>query len=195
MKFKILKFKKVTSTNDVAINLIKKKKYENGCVYADVQTKGRGSHGKKWVSDKGNLFGSVFFLLKENYPSFHEFAVINPVIISAVIQKFCHIKGVTLKWPNDLLVNKKKICGILQELVTFNNRKFLIVGIGINIISNPNINTKYQTTNILDETQKKPPIKKLIKLITLSYEGFFLNLKSYNYISLKKLADSMVVNK
>ena len=83
----------------------------------------------------------------------------------------------------------------MQELVTFNNRKFLIVGIGINIISNPNINTKYQTTNILDETQKKPPIKKLIKLITLSYEGFFLNLKSYNYISLKKLADSMVVNK
>ena len=64
MKFKIFKFKKVTSTNDVAINLIRKKKKEIGCVYADIQTKGRGTHGKKWISNKGNFFGSIFFPLK-----------------------------------------------------------------------------------------------------------------------------------
>ena len=53
MKFKIFKFGRVSSTNDVAINLIKKDKKESGCVYADIQTKGRGTRGKKWVSKKG----------------------------------------------------------------------------------------------------------------------------------------------
>ena len=61
MRFEIFKFESVTSTNDTAINLIKEKKKEIGCVYASTQTKGRGTHGRKWVSDKGNLFGSIFF--------------------------------------------------------------------------------------------------------------------------------------
>jgi len=56
MKFEIFKFENVTSTNDIAINLIKKEQKETGCVYAETQTKGRGTHGKEWISDKGNLF-------------------------------------------------------------------------------------------------------------------------------------------
>ena len=81
----------------------------------------------------------------------------------------------------------------MQELITLNDKKFLIVGIGINIVSNPNINKRYHTTNILLETKKKPTIKKLVKLITLSYENFFFNLKSYDYGNLKKIADSMAI--
>ena len=61
MKFKIFKFKSVTSTNDVSIDLIKEKKETIGCVLAETQTKGRGTHGKSWISDKGNLFSSIFF--------------------------------------------------------------------------------------------------------------------------------------
>ena len=61
MKFEIFKFNSVTSTNDIAISLIKEKKKESGCVFAEVQTKGRGTHGKKWISKKGNFFGSIFF--------------------------------------------------------------------------------------------------------------------------------------
>ena len=64
MKFEIFKFENVTSTNDVAINLIKEKQKEIGCVYTDTQTKGRGTHGREWISDKGNLFGSIFFPLE-----------------------------------------------------------------------------------------------------------------------------------
>ena len=115
MKFKIFKFKSVTSTNDVAINLIQKEKKEIGCVYADNQTKGRGTHGKKWISDKGNLFGSIFFPLENNYPPFNEFSIISPVIISDVIKHFCDKKNVSLKFPNDVFVNGKKICGVLQD--------------------------------------------------------------------------------
>ena len=194
MKFEILKFESVTSTNDIAINLIKEEQKEFGCVHADIQTKGRGTHGREWISDKGNFFVSVFFPLKNNYPPFNEFATINPIIISDVIKHFCKKENINLKFPNDVLVNGKKICGILQELITLNSKKFLIIGIGVNVISNPNINNKYQATNILLETRRKPSIKKIINLIILSYEKFFFNLNSYNYKDFKKKAEMMVSN-
>ena len=123
MKFKIFKFKQVTSTNDLAIRIIKKNKNEIGCIYADEQTKGRGTHGKQWISKKGNLFASIFFPLKNSYPPFNEFSIINPVLISSVIRRICK-KNISIKWPNDVLLNKKKICGILQELITLNEKKF-----------------------------------------------------------------------
>ena len=194
MKFEIFKFESVTSTNDIAINLIKEQQKETGYVYADTQTKGRGTHGKEWVSDKGNLFGSIFFPLKNNYPSFNEFSTINPIIISDVIKHFCEKKNINLKFPNDIFVNRKKICGILQELIVSNSKKFLIIGIGVNIVSNPNVNNIYQATNILLETQKKPRINEIIDLIISSYEKFFIDLNSYNYEHFKKKADSMALN-
>ena len=193
MKFEIFKFENVTSTNDVAIHLIKKGEKEIGCVYAGAQTKGRGTRGKKWVSTKGNFFGSIFFPLKNNFPPFNEFSTINSLLISDVIKHFCNRKKINLKFPNDILVNGKKICGILQEIIVSNSKKFLIIGVGINIISSPDINEKYKTTNILFETRKKPKIKEIIDLIISSYEEFFVNLDSYNYEQFKKKAELMAV--
>ena len=194
MKFEIFKFENVTSTNEVAINLIKEKQKEIGCVYADTQTKGRGTHGRTWVSDKGNLFGSIFFPLEDNYPPFNEFSIINPIIISDVIKHFCYKENVNLKFPNDVFVNRKKICGVLQETITLGNRKFLIIGIGVNIVSNPDINDEYQATNIFFETKKKPKIKEIIHLIISSYEKFFVDLNLYNYTSFIKKAESIALN-
>jgi BirA family biotin operon repressor/biotin-[acetyl-CoA-carboxylase] ligase len=194
MKFKIFKFNKVTSTNDKAINLITKKNIISGCVYAYIQTKGRGTYGKKWISKKGNFFGSIFFPLKINYPTFDEFSTINPIIIYNVIKKFCTKQNISLKFPNDILINKKKICGILQEVITLKDRKFLIIGIGLNVISSPNLNKKYLSTNILYETQTNPGIQKITNQITHSYEKFFLNLKSYDYSSFKKKAKMLAAN-
>ena len=135
MRFKFFKYKIVTSTNDVAINLIRGDRKEIGCVYAESQTKGRGTHGNEWVSEKGNLFASLFFPLKDRHPPFNEFSIINSIIVSNVIKHFCKTQKINLKFPNDIFVNKKKICGILQEHIILNAKKFLLIGIGINIIS------------------------------------------------------------
>ena len=116
MKFKIFKFESVTSTNDVAINLIKKEQKEFGCVYAGNQTKGRGTHGRKWISIKGNFFVSIFFPLKNNYPPFNEFSIINPIIISGVIKHFCEKKNIKLKFPNDIFVNRRKFAAYCKNL-------------------------------------------------------------------------------
>ena len=194
MFIQINNYSKVTSTNDIAISLIKEKKKESGCIFAEVQTKGRGTHGKRWISKKGNFFGSIFFPLKDDYPPFNEFFVISPIIVSEIIEKFCVGKKISFKWPNDLLINGKKICGILQEIVTLNKNKFLIIGIGINVISSPDINIEYKATNILKETKKKPHINEIINLMISSYEKFFVNLSSYNFVNFKKKAEIMADN-
>jgi len=65
-----------------------------------------------------------------------------------------------MKSGNDLLIDKKKICGILQEKITKFNKKYLIVGIGINLIKNPNLKN-YPTTNLYELLNKKIPKKKI----------------------------------
>ncbi len=191
MKFKVFKFVEVTSTNDMAIDLIKEKKIEFGFVYSETQTKGKGTHGRKWISEKGNLFGTIFFNLRNDYPTIDEFTTINPVIISSVIEQYCDKRNISFKKPNDIFVNKKKICGILQEVITHNNKKFLIIGIGINVVNNPLIKIKFKATNLFDESKKSPTIMELIELIISSYEKFFLNLNQYKYINFKKKAKAI----
>ena len=192
MKFKVYKYKSLTSTNDEAISCIKDKKINFGFIFAQIQTKGRGTKGNKWISLKGNLFGSIFFPLKENYPTFHEFTFITPIIIYDVIKSFCINSSLSLKWPNDILMNKKKICGILQEVITKNNLNYLIIGTGINLIKNPKISDT-ETTNIYKETNVNIKKEIIIKKIIHSYESFFEKINKYKFDNYKKKANTLSI--
>ena len=64
MIYKIFNFKKVNSTNDIAIKKVKKG-FARGLVQAEFQKKGRGQRGKKWISYKGNLFITIFFKINK----------------------------------------------------------------------------------------------------------------------------------
>ena len=172
MSFKKFFYKKVGSTNDLAIKKIKLG-ITKGIIIADYQKKGRGQHGKKWLSFKGNLFITIFFKIKDNI-NIKKISILNCKIIKQTLFKFIK-KKISIKPPNDLLINKKKICGILQEIKFNNEVKFLIIGIGINLIKNPKIKN-YPTTNILKETGFK--VKKLI--LTKNIEkNYIKNLKLF----------------
>ena len=124
MKLKKYQFKKVKSTNDVAIKKIKSG-IRSGIVLTETQTKGRGQYGKKWISYKGNLFMSIFFEINIS-TSIKDITYKNCEIIRKSIQKFTK-KKIKIKPPNDLIINKEKICGILQETFFKNKKKFIIV--------------------------------------------------------------------
>ena len=70
----------------------------------------------------------------------------------------------------------------------------LIIGFGINIVSHPKIDNKYKATNIFIESKIKPSIKDIIIQIIFSYEKFFLNLQSYNFLKFKKRAGLIKLN-
>ena len=193
MKFKIFKYNTVNSTNEKAIELIKKKKYNNGFIYAVLQKKGRGRYGRKWISKKGNLFGTIFFPLRKNYPSFEEFSLINPILNIDVLSKYCGEKNIFFKSPNDIYFNKKKICGILQEVIVQDTKKYLIVGIGINLLSNPK-EKNYQSTNIYKETRQKPKQLEIVNKIKIRYEQFFFNIDLYKFLNFKLKSEKLLLN-
>ncbi len=165
MKFKKFFYKKVNSTNDLAIKKIKTG-IAQGIIVADYQKKGRGQHGKKWLSFKGNLFITIFFKIKHNI-NIEKITILNCKIIKKILLKYIK-KTISIKAPNDLLINKKKICGILQEIKFNNEAKFIVIGVGINLIKNPKIKN-YPTTNILSETGFKVKKNDLIKNIEKNY--------------------------
>jgi len=165
MIFKKFFYKKVNSTNDLAIKKIKNG-ISQGIIVADYQKKGRGQHGKKWLSFKGNLFITIFFKIKDNI-NIKKITILNCKIIKKILLKYIK-KTISIKAPNDLLINKKKICGILQEIKFNNEAKFIVIGVGINLIKNPKIKN-YPTTNILSETGFKVKKNDLIKNIEKNY--------------------------
>ena len=165
MIFKKFFYKKVNSTNDLAIKKIKTG-ITQGIIIADYQKKGRGQHGKKWLSFKGNLFITIFFKIKENI-NIKKITILNCKIIKKVLFQFIK-KTIVIKPPNDLFINKKKICGILQEIKFNNKSKYIVIGIGINLIKNPEIKN-YPTTNIFKETGFKVKKYDLIRNIEKNY--------------------------
>jgi BirA family biotin operon repressor/biotin-[acetyl-CoA-carboxylase] ligase len=126
-------------------------------VTADTQLSGKGQYGKKWISNKGNLFVSFFHEIKNINISLSTLTKINCLLVKKTIEKY-YKKKIVFKKPNDLLINKKKISGILQEIISVSGNKFLIVGIGVNLIKSPKIKN-YPTTNLSELINK--PINKI----------------------------------
>tara|TARA_Y100000590_G_scaffold306947_1_gene346448 strand:- start:1490 stop:2029 length:540 start_codon:yes stop_codon:yes gene_type:complete len=159
MKFKIFKFKKVKSTNNTAIRIIKSSNFDYGMVISEIQNSGRGQYGKKWISYKGNLFVSFFYKLKNLTISLSQLTTINCLLVKKILSIY-YKKEIIFKKPNDLLINKKKVCGILQETISKFDKKYLIVGIGVNLIKSPNIKN-YPTTNLYNLINKKIKKRKI----------------------------------
>ena len=169
MKFKIFRFKKVNSTNNTAIRIIRNSNLNYGMVISEMQNNGRGQYGKKWISYKGNLFISFFYNIENFTISLKKLTYINCILVKKLLSHYYKNK-IILKKPNDLLIDRKKICGILQETLISRKKKFLIVGIGINLIESPKLKN-YPTTNLFSLINKKISKKKIENEIKKIFES------------------------
>jgi BirA family biotin operon repressor/biotin-[acetyl-CoA-carboxylase] ligase len=126
-------FGEVSSTNSALVRLAKAGAQEGAVVLAEGQTAGRGRLGKIWFSPPGmNLYASVLFRPPITPSEVAVFSFIAPLALADAIQE----EGVepAIKWPNDILVAKKKVAGILAESVAQGNRvDFVILGVAVNL--------------------------------------------------------------
>ena len=102
-------------------------------VIADMQTSGRGRVGREFVSLRGkNLTFSVVLHPELPLGEIQVLSLLAGVAVSRVLEKY--LNKIRLKWPNDVLVCEKKICGILLEAITISEKSFpvLVMGIGLN---------------------------------------------------------------
>ncbi len=123
-------FKETESTNIIAREIANM--VEEGCVViAETQTRGRGRMERKWFSPEGGIWLSI--ILKPKIESWHvpRITILAGVCVAKVIRSYG--LEARIKWPNDVLINEKKVCGILTELeAEIDQVEYCVVGIGIN---------------------------------------------------------------
>lgn len=135
----IIRLKEIDSTNSYLKDKSELLQRNGLVVIAEMQVSGRGRAGRKFTSVKGN---NVTFsvVLHPNLPleEIQIFALLAGVAVARVLENY--VKNIRLKWPNDVLVNEKKICGILLETINIPDHSFpvLIMGIGLNTKGCPN---------------------------------------------------------
>ena len=169
-----------SSTNDVAIKNAKKGKPEGTSYLSYLQTKGRGRNNNKWESMKGNLFLSVIFRPTINKVKWHQLSLIIGLSIFETLIKLGVNKNIIeLKWPNDVLVHKRKISGVLLE--SFND--FVVAGIGLNISKTPKNEIKWNTTKLYDHIDNDFSLKYIanmvLKIIFKNYSIW--EIKGFNF--------------
>ena len=187
--------KKVNSTMDE----IKKECYKsnlNTILMAYTQTCGRGRNNNTWVSNLGNLFLSI---------KLNTFKISNPLILNYIIGIVVYDTiifflekntNLYIKWPNDLLINKKKIAGILVDSISKGNKIIeLYIGIGINAKIAPS-NLDYETTCLKNENTIKISRKKILSKLIFYFnywESAFKN-KNSAYIIKCWMKRSLPIN-
>ena len=184
MKLKKFNFKIVNSTNDLAIQIIKNTNNKSGIVIAERQKKGRGQYGKKWTSFKGNLFISIFFQINKVQLTLKDLTKVNCLLVKKLLSNF-YCGKITIKKPNDLLIKKMKISGILQEILTKSGEKFIVIGIGINLIKSPSIKG-YLTTDLFNLTGVKINPNNAVLKIKKIYETFIPMFPKFNIKNLDR---------
>jgi BirA family biotin operon repressor/biotin-[acetyl-CoA-carboxylase] ligase len=169
---KLYYFSETGSTNDEAFSLGVDGAPEGTVVIADSQNKGKGRLQRVWHSPPGtNIYTSIILRPQIQLSKASQIPIMAGVAVAETLNKYCPEK-VHLKWPNDVLIGEKKICGILTQMkMKANAIDFIVLGIGINVnLSREQFaqDIKEIATSLLIETEHK--ISRL-KLIISLYEN------------------------
>ena len=147
----------VGSTNQIALEYSKRSDPGKLWVSAQSQSGGKGSRGRSWVSAKGNLFASLLLHMNVAPQKLATLSFVAGLAVFEALKQFFDERRLTLKWPNDVLLDGKKVSGILLENhVGKNRRSAVIIGVGINCNSSP-LSTAFAATNMAKEGQALKP--------------------------------------
>lgn len=178
----VFSFKETTSTMDISHRLAQKGYPRGTVIIAETQTSGRGRLGRKWLSPLEGLWFSI--ILYPNEDLLKNLGFLGILISTSVcfaLEKFLKIK-LSFKWPNDIELEGKKIAGILFENVYEGNLKYIICGIGINLLINPsdfsylNINAS-SLRDYLYLKNKRVIFLEILKVVSKNLERFPQNWK------------------
>ncbi|MCX5666308.1 MAG: biotin--[acetyl-CoA-carboxylase] ligase [Candidatus Omnitrophica bacterium] len=130
----VISYRKVDSTNIVAYELAEKGMKEGAVILADEQAKGKGRHGRHWSSpSKGGIYMSCILRPSIAPNEISRITLLAAIAVAQAIRDVASLE-VTIKWPNDIMIDHKKLCGILTEMKAEQDRvDFVVLGIGINV--------------------------------------------------------------
>ena len=193
MSYHIIHFDEIDSTNSYLKNSYKL--LDNFTfVTASYQSSGKGRNDRVWTSNKGeNLMFSLLIKDKPLLKKYSALSIVSAVEIAMLLESY-GVKNVFIKWPNDVYVNDKKICGILLEGQIL---EYLVIGVGLNVNQKqfPN-DLRRPATSLFLECDKEFDLSKIEKALFNSIvsdlmnlnEDYFLNyFRNHNYLLNKQV--------
>jgi BirA family biotin operon repressor/biotin-[acetyl-CoA-carboxylase] ligase len=151
--YRLLCYDSIGSTNEEAKHLARDGAAEGTLVWAREQTAGRGRRGRAWISPRGNLYLSL--ILRPDCPvgSAAQLGFVASLAVGDALRAILpRIERLTYKWPNDVLINGRKIAGVLleSEIVVPEKLSFIVVGVGVNLTASPQ-GMEFPATSIMEE--------------------------------------------
>lgn len=184
---KLYHLKAIDSTNSFIKNIHNEEKQEGIVVVADVQSEGRGRKDRTWTSPKGGLWFSILLFPKIHPKQGMLITMIGSVAVTQGIIELTDLNP-EIKWPNDILLNKKKVCGILTEIETRkNNMNYVIVGVGINVNNILERKLHRPATTLKDVFGSEVSREELLTSILNSFDNHYEKINSENYDHIRKL--------
>jgi BirA family biotin operon repressor/biotin-[acetyl-CoA-carboxylase] ligase len=165
--FRLVTLESVDSTNEEIKRRAELGAVDGTVVWAREQTSGRGRRGREWTSPRGNLYCSV--LLRPDYPASKAMQlgfVTAAAVAEVVTETLSNDARVTCKWPNDVLVNGRKVAGILIESSSAGGTAldWLTIGVGINVVSHPRrTESRYPATSLAVEGARETTMAELLE--------------------------------
>jgi len=178
----VISYKKVDSTNDSAYALAENGIAEGTVVTAEEQAHGKGRHGRKWESPpKAGVYMSCILRPAMAPNEIPKITLVAAVAVTKAIRRFTGLEAM-IKWPNDILINGRKVCGILTEMKAEQDSiDFIILGIGVNVNTPGSCLPKGATSlrEELDGFSKKDNLSRIgvVKIILESLEEEYSRLR------------------
>ncbi|MBU1852971.1 MAG: biotin--[acetyl-CoA-carboxylase] ligase [Candidatus Omnitrophica bacterium] len=170
---RIYSYKEIGSTNDVAYSLATQGEKEGSIVIAEYQTKGRGRLGRKWISPRAKGVYFSVILRPDILPKdISVITLISSLSVAKTIRDLTNLAAF-IKWPNDVLINKQKVCGILTELNGETDKiNFVIVGIGINVNAKKELLPK-EATSLSVEKERLISRLEFVKMLLRNLDVYY----------------------
>lgn len=187
----IHQFDEIESTNDSAFSLVENKQiFANHIIVANKQNKGRGRLNRNWESPIGNLYFSLVLQPQIAVAKISQISFVAVCALQMAVEKNFQQQNIVVKiqnkWPNDLLIDQKKVAGILLESKISNKIcDFVILGIGVNINSNPT-QTLFPSTNIKNFSCEISA-SKMLEFFLEEFENLYENWLNFGFQNIRNL--------
>lgn len=177
-------YKEVTSTNDIAKKFVDDDAPEGTVIIAEQQTAGRSRKRADWVSPEGGIYMTIILKPEITLIEASKLTIVTGVALARTLHDHFKIDA-GIKWPNDILIGSKKICGILTEAVTdYDKIKAVLIGVGVDLnIDYEDIpeDLKDIATSVKEETNEELKRTEILKVFFKEFEEFYEEFKKGNF--------------
>lgn len=173
--YRLLSFDRIGSTSEEAKRLAVGGAPEGTLVWAREQTEGHGRRGRPWASPPGNLYMSVVLRPECTAGATAQLGFVAALAIADAVRRWV-VPGVsvTLKWPNDVLLDGRKAAGILleSEMASDGRTAWVVLGIGINLASAPD-GTEYPATSLAATGRQPVAVDAMLETLAEDWLGWY----------------------